>query len=131
MLNSNTKHGLSDEEITRIWEDFRGGKPVDEIAKENGVRPERAERVVDAVLEVYEDDVEDMITDRKAGMTKNQIAEKYGYAMPAVRYYLQGIRQGQGEKTNWNEPRPTFKDEWNATCRRLNPKAWEGRDDIE
>lgn len=121
-MTTNTKHALSDEDITRIWDGFRTGKSTESIAKATGVKADHVDRVTSAILEVYADDVADMIEDRKAGMTKSAIAEKYGYTLAGVRYYLQGIPKGEPE------PAPhhmTFAEEWEAACRKLNPKAWE------
>lgn len=122
---SNThRHALSDFEISRIWDSFRSGRNADEIGAELGIKPITVGRTAEAVMEIYEDDVPAMIKDRKAGMSKTAIAEKYGYSLSGVRYYLQGIPKGEPEPVT---RRPTFAEEWEAACRRLNPKAWRGR----
>lgn len=122
---SNThKHALSDTEIARIWDGFRSGRNADEIGAELGIKPMTVGRTAEAVMEIYEDDVPAMIKDRKAGMTKFAIAEKYGYTLAGVRYYLRDVPKGEPE------PKPhhmTFAEEWEAACRKLNPKAWRGR----
>lgn len=124
MNTKTTKHALSDEDITRIWDDFRTGKSTESIAKATGVKADHVDRVTSAILEVYADDIADMIEDRKAGMSKYKIAEKYGYSYEATRFYLQGIPKGEPESA---PHRMTFAEEWEAACRKLNPKAWRGR----
>ena len=119
-MTTNTKHALTDMDITRIWDRFRAGKNVDEIAEETGIKLETVERTATAIFEVYEDDVPDMIRDRQDGMSKNEIAEKYGYALSGVRYYLQDVPKGEPKSTNKHL---TFAEDWNATCRKLNPNA--------
>lgn len=121
-----SRHALTDLDISRIWEQFRRGKSVETIAKDEGIKAERAENIGNAILEVFEGDVPLMIADRRAGMTKTQIADKYGYSIVAVRYYLHGVGQGEPEQEG---RRMTFAEEWEAVCRKLNPKAWEGRND--
>lgn len=127
---SNThRHVLTDTEIARIWDAFRSGRNADEIGAELGIKPMTVGRTAEAVMEVYEDDVPAMIRDRKAGMTKSAIAEKYGYTLAGVRYYLRDVPKGEPEPVT---RRPTFAEEWEAACRKLNPKAWRGRgDDIK
>lgn len=127
---SNThRHALTDTEIARIWDGFRSGRNADEIGAELGIKPMTVGRTAEAVMEVYEDDVPAMIRDRKAGMTKSAIAEKYGYTLAGVRYYLRDVPKGEPEPVT---RRPTFAEEWEAACRKLNPKAWRGRgDDIK
>lgn len=124
---SKAKHALSVEEISRIWDAFRNGASVDKIAADNGINSERAYRVASAVMEVYEEDVPDMIADRKAGMSKTQIAEKYGYAMAAVRYYLQDVHKGEKEGKPAAERKRPFPEQWEDICRKLNPQAWADR----
>ena len=125
-MTTNNKHALSDEDITRIWDAFRNGKDTESIAKDTGVKADHVDRVTSAILEVYQDDVAGMIEDRKAGMSKYKIAEKYGYALSGVRYYLQDVPKGEPKSTNQHL---TFAEEWEAACRKLNPKAWEERPD--
>lgn len=123
-----TNHGFSDEEITRLWNAFRSGKAVETIARENNVKVHRVERITSGIMEVYEDDVPAMIADRRAGMSKAQIADKYGYSMAAVRFYLQDVPKGPPDTTPREiKHKLTFAEEWEQVCRRLNPKAWEGR----
>lgn len=121
-----SKHALSDFEISRIWDGFRSGRNVDEIGAELGIKPMTVGRTAEAVMEIYEDDVPAMIRDRKAGMSKTAIAEKYGYTLAGVRYYLQGIPKGEPKSAPHHM---TFAEEWEAACRKLNKKAWEGRND--
>ena len=118
------RHALTDFEISRIWDGFRSGRNADEIGAELGIKPMTVGRTAEAVMEIYEDDVPAMIADRKAGMTKTAIAEKYGYTLAGVRYYLRDVPKGEPEPVT---RRPTFAEEWNAICRKLNPKAWRGR----
>ena len=124
-MTTNNKHALSDEDITRIWDAFRNGKDTESIAKDTGVKADHVDRVTSAILEVYQDDVAGMIEDRKAGMSKYKIAEKYGYSYEATRFYLQGVEKAEEDRSR----RPTFAEEWEAACRKLNPKAWEERPD--
>ena len=120
-----SRHALTDTEISRIWDGFRSGRNADEIGAELGIKPMTVGRTAEAVMEVYEDDVPAMIADRKAGMTKTAIAEKYGYTLAGVRYYLRDVPKGEPEPVT---RRPTFAEEWEAACRKLNKKAWEGRE---
>lgn len=126
-MTTNTKHALSDEDITRIWGAFRNGKDTETIAKATGVKADHVDRVTSAILEVYADDVAAMIADRRAGMSKYKIAEKYGYSYEATRFYLQGIEKAEEDRSR----RPTFAEEWEAACRKLNPnaEAWRDRPD--
>ena len=117
-----TRHSLTDTEITRIWDGFRSGRNADEIGAELGIKPMTVGRTAEAVMEIYENDVPAMIKDRKAGMTKSAIAEKYGYTLAGVRYYLRDVPKGEPEPVTRHL---TFAEEWEAACRRLNPKAWE------
>ena len=124
-MTTNTKHALSDEDITRIWDAFRTGKSTESIARATGVKADHVDRVTSAILEVNADDVAAMIADRQAGMSKYKIAEKYGYSYEATRFYLQGIEKAEEDRSR----RPTFAEEWNDICRKLNKKAWEERPD--
>lgn len=63
----------------------------------------------------------------KSGLTLEQVFKKYhGYDRGDVGKIL-GLYELDKEPTNSSRDWGTFPQKWAAVCRRLNPKAWEGR----
>lgn len=104
-----TKAGCTDQKISEIT-----GLSVKKIREVN--HQVRAE--------IYMQKVENAKRLRKEGKTHRQIATIMNISAGTAFYYTDGTQR----KTTLADMQ-TFKNEWNAVCRRINPKAWEGRND--
>lgn len=75
--------------------------------------------------EMYNSKVEEAKQLRRKGYTHREIADMMNISSGTAFNYTSDTPKEPREPSNMLE----FKKEWNAVCRRLNPKAWEDKND--
>lgn len=99
-----TLQGLSDKKISEIT-----GLSVKKVHEVNA----------ETRAEIYKRMSDEMKRLKQEGRSLRQIAKIMGVSYVTVYNYTIDTPYQRGEDE--------FKREWNAVCRRLNPRAWEGR----
>ncbi|MBR3389504.1 MAG: hypothetical protein IKG83_03220 [Prevotella sp.] len=74
---------------------------------------------------MYNSKVEEAKQLRRKGYTHREIADMMNISSGTAFNYTSDTPKEPREPSNMLE----FKKEWNAVCRRLNPKAWEDKND--